>query len=96
VQLDLFVASLTETRSNDWRAVQTLLLAIEVLSPSSQRADRFTKRRRYQAVGIPLYWVVDPDAWSVGVWTPAPCSQRWNGTASSGHLPPRQRRSPSR
>ena len=70
VQPDLFVASLAETRTNEWRAVQTLLLAVEVLSPSSQRADRFTKRRLYQSVGIPLYWVVDPDAEAIEVWTP--------------------------
>ena len=34
------------------------------------RYDRFTKRRLYQEVGVPLYWVVDPDARQVEVWTP--------------------------
>lgn len=29
-----------------------------------------TKRRLYQEVGIPLYWLVDPDAKVVEVWTP--------------------------
>jgi Uma2 family endonuclease len=34
------------------------------------RADRFTKRRLYQAQQVPLYWVVDADAGSMEVWTP--------------------------
>jgi Uma2 family endonuclease len=70
VQPDLFVVALDEARTMDWRRMQTLLLAIEVLSPSSIRADRFTKRRLYQQVGIGLYWVVDADAESVEIWTP--------------------------
>ena len=53
-----------------WSAVRSLRLAVEVLSPSSLRADRFTKRRLYQDVGIPLYWIVDADAHQVEVWTP--------------------------
>src|SRR5881628_3504873 len=48
VQPDLFVAPLEQVRTLDWRRVQDLLLVIEVLSPSSTRADRFTKRRLYQ------------------------------------------------
>jgi Uma2 family endonuclease len=70
VQPDLFVASLDETRTLDWRQVKTLLLAVEVLSPSTQQADRFTKRRLYQEVGIPTYWVVDPDRQTIEAWTP--------------------------
>lgn len=79
VQPDLFVASLAQARTLDWRQVKTLLLAIEVLSPSSRKADRVTKRRLYQAVGVPAYWVVDPDARTIEVWTPdslAPAVQR--------------------
>jgi len=45
-------------------------LVIEVLSPSTTRADRFTKRRRYQEAGVPLYWVVDGTEQHVEVWTP--------------------------
>lgn len=69
VQPDLFVVSLTEARTLDWSRMKTLLLAAEVLSPSSARADRFTKRRLYQEQRVPLYWVVDCDAESVEVWT---------------------------
>lgn len=37
---------------------------------STARADRFTKRRLYQEGGVPCYWIVDPDAQCVEVWTP--------------------------
>ena len=69
VQPDLFVVPETEV-SRDWRTYRTLLLAIEVLSPSSSRADRVVKRRRYQEQGVPTYWVVDTDAGLVEVWHP--------------------------
>ena len=38
------------------------LLVVEVLSPSTTRHDRGRKARRYAALGIPHYWIVDPDA----------------------------------
>jgi Uma2 family endonuclease len=46
------------------------LLVAEVVSPATGRADRFCKRRLYQELGIPLYWVVDPAARAVEVWAP--------------------------
>ncbi len=70
VQPDLFVVQLDQARTMDWSNMQSLLLAIEVLSPTTARYDRFTKRRLYQEVGIPLYWTVDPDQKAVEVWTP--------------------------
>jgi len=70
VQPDLFVARLEEVRTMDWSAVKTLLLVIEVMSPGTARADRFVKRRLYQKQQIPAYWIVDPDAKLVEVWTP--------------------------
>jgi Uma2 family endonuclease len=70
VQPDLFVVDLAEARTLDWRRLKSLLLAVEILSPSSLQADRFTKRRLYQERRIPAYWVVDPDAGLVEVWTP--------------------------
>ncbi len=33
-------------------------------------ADRFTKRRLYQEVGIPAYWIVEADEHLVEIWTP--------------------------
>lgn len=70
VQPDLFVADLGQVRTLEWANVTTLLLVIEVLSPSSARYDRFTKRRLYQEVRVPTYWIVDPDERQVEVWTP--------------------------
>lgn len=70
VQPDLFVADLGEARTLDWANVKTLLLVIEVLSPSTARYDRFTKRRLYQEVKVPTYWIVDPENEFVEVWKP--------------------------
>jgi len=70
VSPDLFVVPLEEARRLDWLTLRTVLLAAEVLSPSSNRADRFTKRRLYQERGVPLYWVIDPDERLAEVWRP--------------------------
>jgi len=70
VQPDVFVVPLEQARTLDWTRMRDLLLVIEVLSPSSGRADRFTKRLEYQRQRVPLYWIVDPDERRVEVWTP--------------------------
>ncbi|HSE94457.1 MAG TPA: Uma2 family endonuclease [Methylomirabilota bacterium] len=36
-------------------------LVVEVLSPSSASQDRHVKARRYATLGIPHYWIVDPE-----------------------------------
>jgi Uma2 family endonuclease len=70
VQPDTFVADTASfLRSRKWTDVTTLHLVIEVLSPSSLQADRVTKRRLYQEVRIPEYWIVDIDQRHVEVWT---------------------------
>jgi Uma2 family endonuclease len=70
VQPDLFVVPMDQARTLDWARMTDLLLVAEVLSPSSRRADRFTKRLEYQRQHVPLYWIVDPDEQLVEVWTP--------------------------
>jgi Uma2 family endonuclease len=70
VQPDLFVVPLVEARTLDWARMQHLLLVVEVLSTATSRYDRFTKRRRYQEAGVPVYWIVDPDEHLVEVWKP--------------------------
>ncbi|MGH7664320.1 MAG: Uma2 family endonuclease [Gemmatimonadaceae bacterium] len=70
LQPDVFVVPAEEARTLNWSRIRTLLLAAEVLSPSSIRADRFTKRRLYQEAAVPLYWVLDGDAHVVEIWTP--------------------------
>ncbi len=70
VQPDLFVADFEQARTMDWAQMKKLLLVIEVMSPSTARYDRFTKRRFYQDVRIPAYWIVNGDEHFVEVWTP--------------------------
>jgi Uma2 family endonuclease len=69
VQPDVFVVPVEEARTWDWRRM-TLLLAVEIVSPSSARADRFTKRRLYQERGVGTYWTIDPRTDRVEVWAP--------------------------
>jgi Uma2 family endonuclease len=71
VQPDVFVVPRAEAADGAWAAVRTLLLVVEILSPSTARHDRFTKRRLYQEQGIPTIWLVDLEAACVEVWTPA-------------------------
>ena len=71
VQPDIFVVPTTEARSRSWKTCRTLLLAVEVLSPSSARGDRLVKRRLYQRQGVATYWIVDPEARLVEVWHPS-------------------------
>lgn len=54
----------------EWSQIRGLLLAVEVISPSSVHYDRVTKRAFFQGVGVPEYWVVDPDARVVERWRP--------------------------
>lgn len=71
VQPDVFVVPLAAgRRPKRWADIHGLLLAIEVLSPSTARADRTVKRRRYQRAGVPAYWIVDLDARLVERWRP--------------------------
>jgi Uma2 family endonuclease len=37
------------------------LLVVEILSPSTRAHDRNVKARRYAALGVPHYWIVDPE-----------------------------------
>ena len=72
VQPDLFVLPSNEVRRlnvAEWRPAETLLLAIEVLSPSTARYDRRTKRPLYQR-HVPEYWIVDIDARLIERWHP--------------------------
>lgn len=71
VEPDLFVVPLVEgRRARSWEEAGRLLLVIEILSPSTARADRTVKRRKYQRDGVPEYWIVDGDARVVERWKP--------------------------
>ncbi len=68
---DLFVVD--SSVSIDHRALfvrmRGLLLAIEILSPSTASVDRGKKRALYLANGVPEYWIVDVEKRTVSVWT---------------------------
>lgn len=71
VQPDLFVVALDALVAQmEWEHVGVPVLVVEVLSPSTAGYDRIKKRRLYQRVGVPTYWIVDLDARLVEIWTP--------------------------
>jgi len=47
---------------------QPLVLAVEILSPSSRSMDLVLKRELYEQAGVASYWVVDPAVPSITVW----------------------------
>jgi Uma2 family endonuclease len=70
-QPDVFVLPLLEWKRvlRDGFPARELLLAVEVLSPSSARFDRVVKRPRYQQLASE-YWIVDIDARLIERWRP--------------------------
>jgi len=68
VQPDVFVTA--NRRAKTWLEILPLRLAVEVLSPSTARADRLVKRRRVQRAGVEC-WIVDLDARLVERWRPS-------------------------
>ena len=72
VQPDLFVFATTHGGpAREWAEIKFLELAIEVLAPSTAHTDRVVKRRLFQEIGVPEYWIVDADARVVERWRPA-------------------------
>ena len=72
-QPDVFVIpaeTVTAADSLQWPDVKSLLLAVEVLSPSSLRTDRVTKRDFYLDANVEVYWIVDVEARVFERWTP--------------------------
>jgi Uma2 family endonuclease len=63
VQPDLFVVSLVNGRKpREWSECGVPFLVAEVLSLSTARNDRVTKRKEYLKAGVADYWIVDADA----------------------------------
>ncbi len=69
VEPDVFVIRRPSSNAH-WRDVELPLLVVEILSPSTARHDRWTKRRLYQRAGVPQYWIVDLDARLIERWRP--------------------------
>ena len=70
-QPDIFAVPKAEWRRvmKEGLPIRELMLAIEVLSPSSSRHDRVRKRPLYLR-HVPDYWIVDLDARLVERWLP--------------------------
>jgi Uma2 family endonuclease len=47
--------------STVWVGLKDCLLAVEIVSPSSEMMDQLIKLREYAKAGIPRYWIVDRD-----------------------------------
>ena len=69
LQPDILVVPNGELRKRS-DVVHRLVLATEVVSPSSARYDRVTKRPHYQRHRVSEYWVVDDLSQTVERWTP--------------------------
>ncbi len=50
--------------------IAELVLAVEILSPGTKRADRQVKRALYQTCGVAEYWIVDLHARVIERWRP--------------------------
>ncbi|MBM7863896.1 Uma2 family endonuclease [Lentzea nigeriaca] len=59
VQPDLLVCS--DSDLTDKLLPVAPLLAVEILSPSTALNDLNTKKAVYERLGVPSYWVIDPD-----------------------------------
>ena len=68
-QPDIFVLAPGEARRLQAEGLPalSLLLTVEVLSPSSSRHDRVRKRPLYQR-NVPEYWIIDLDARLIERW----------------------------
>ncbi|HEX2778209.1 MAG TPA: Uma2 family endonuclease [Gemmatimonadaceae bacterium] len=78
VQPDLFVVPRTgEHLPDDFRDAGRMLLAVEIVSPSTARMDRTRKRALYQSAGVPDYWVVDVESRRI---------ERWRLDSDIGHI----------
>lgn len=71
VQPDLMVVPLRDGRPpRTGDRIDRLILAVEILSPSSRHGDRVVKRKLYQRARTPEYWIVDIEARAVERWRP--------------------------
>ncbi|NBV24182.1 MAG: Uma2 family endonuclease [Proteobacteria bacterium] len=68
-------------------------LVVEVNSPGSWRRDRVDKKALYEQAGVKEFWIIDPDAEGIEVFTLVKGAYRLHGravadaTASSKLLP---------
>ena len=70
LQPDILIVPWRDPRPASWADVTSLVLAVEVVAPTTARADRQVKRRVYQSQRVAEYWIVDGDARLVERWNP--------------------------
>ena len=66
LQPDVLIMSRED--KGDKAATLPLVLAVEVLSPSSRSIDTILKRELYEQAGVLHYWVADPATRTITVW----------------------------
>ena len=72
VQPDIFVVPPAAGRRPErFEDVRELLLAVEILSPTTARADRVRKRSLFREERTPEFWIVDLDSRVIERSTPA-------------------------
>lgn len=72
VEPDVFVRARIADPDADWSTAPRPILVVEVLSDTTRRRDVHEKRRFYlEVVGVPEYWIVDPDSRTIRVARPA-------------------------
>lgn len=59
LQPDVLVGAIDDFTAKDLPVPP--VLAVEVASPSTALHDRNTKKAAYERMGVPRYWVIDPD-----------------------------------
>mgnify|MGYP001160580356 CR=1 FL=1 len=85
VQPDVFVMGPGDAHVTEWRDARDILLAAEVLSPSTRHHDRYRKRIVYRDRGVPLYWIIDPVEGPAEVWTPDASFPMYQETTLTWH-----------
>lgn len=71
LQPDLLIARMVDGRKVGTSSeLKPLVLAVEILSPSTARNDRYKKRAAYQQEGTGEFWIVDQPARLIERWRP--------------------------
>jgi Uma2 family endonuclease len=60
VQPDIVVCERTQVSARGIEGIP--LIVLEILSPSTRKHDLELKAQRYAKLGVPHYWIVDPEA----------------------------------
>jgi len=65
----LFLGTGNQPKAGDTHFAGVPDLIVEVLSPGSKRLDQHVKFGAYEKAGVPEYWLVDPKARSIAVFS---------------------------